>query len=66
MNMERDETINSFFTNISQVKDQLESIGVETDEDDLLQTTIDGLPATWETFLATVNGREEQPNFKRL
>ena len=66
MNMEKDDTVESFFTNISQVKDQLASIGVETDEDDLLQTTIDGIPASWETFLAVVNGREEHPNFKRL
>ena len=36
MKMEKDETVASFFTNISQVKDQLASIGVETDEDDLL------------------------------
>ena len=55
-----------FFGRISQVKDQLASISVETDEDDLLQTAIDGLPTSWETFLAAVNGREEQPNFERL
>ena len=59
MKMERDETIASFFTKISQVKDQLANIGVETDEDNLLQTVIDGLPTSWETFFATVNGREE-------
>ena len=58
MNMERDETLASFFTNISQVKYQLEIIGVETNEDDLLQTFIDGLPASWEIFLPTINGRE--------
>ena len=29
-----------------------------TDEDDLLQTTVDGLPASLDTFLAVVNGRE--------
>ena len=66
MKMEKDETVASFFTNISQVKDQLESIGVETDEDDLLQTAIDGLRASWETFLSVVIGREEQPNFEGL
>ena len=48
------------------MKDQIESINVETDEDDLLQTTIDGLPASWETFLVVVNGREEHPNFEIL
>ena len=66
MNMQRDETVASFFTRISQVKDQVANIGVETNEDDLLQTTINGLPFSWETFLAIVNGREEKPNFERL
>ena len=66
MNMEKDETVAYFFTNISQVKDQQASISVETSEDDILQTAIDGLPTSWETFLATVNGREEKPNFERL
>ena len=56
MKMERDEIVASFFTNISQVKDQLASISVKMDEDDLLQTSIDGLPNSWETFLAAVNG----------
>ena len=64
MKMERDETIASFFTKISQVKDQLASISVEKDEDDVLQTAIDGLPSSWETFLVMVNGREENPNFE--
>ena len=64
MNMERDETIASLLTNISQVKDQLASIGVETDEDDLLKTTIDGILSSWDTFLVVVNGREEHPSFK--
>ena len=48
------------------MKDQLANIGVEIDENDLLQTTIDGLTTSWETFLAAVNGREEQPNFEIL
>ena len=43
MKMERDETVASFFKIISQLKDQLAIIGVETDEDDLLQTAIDGI-----------------------
>ena len=57
LNMERDEYVDSLFTNIPQVTNQLESISVLTGEDDLLQTAIDGLPASWETFLDTINGR---------
>ena len=59
MKMRKDETMSYFFTNISQVKDQLARIDVETDEDDLLQTAIDGLPTSWETFFTLVNEREE-------
>ena len=31
-----------------------------------MQTVFDGLPTTYETFLASVNGRGIQPNFERL
>ena len=66
LKMEKDESIASFFTKISQVRDQIISIGVMVDEDDLLQTTIYGIPSTRETFLGEVNSREVQPNFERL
>lgn len=42
------------------------AIGVAEDDDDLVQTTVDGLPESWETFLSSVNGREVQPNFERF
>ena len=64
--MEKDESVASFFTKIPQVRDQLFSIEVAVVEDGLLQTSIDGLPYAWETFLGAVNGQEIQPNFKRL
>ena len=53
--MEKDDIVASFFTKISQVRDQLVSIGFTVDEDDLLQTTIVGLPSVRETFLAVGN-----------
>ena len=31
-----------------------------------MQTVIDGLPSSWETFMAYVSGRENQPTFERL
>ena len=39
---------------------------MEMNEDDVLQTAIDGLPTSWETFLVAVNGREEHTNFEIL
>ena len=64
--MDKDEGVAPFFTKIAQVRDQLSAIGVPVDDDDLVQTVFDGLPSSWETFLAIVSGREKQPNFDRL
>ena len=66
LKMEKDETVATFFSKISQIRDQLMAIGDKVEDDDLVQTVFDGLPTTWETFLASVNGREVQPNFERL
>ena len=36
------------------------------EDDDLVQAIFDGLPPSWDTFLASVNGREFEPNFEHL
>jgi hypothetical protein len=66
LKMEKNDTVATFFSKISQTRDQLIAIGVPVEDDDLVQTAIDGLPAIWGVFLASVNGRETQPNFARL
>ena len=63
--MEKDEIVATFFSKITQIRDQLMAIGDKV-EDNLVQTVFNGLPTSWETFLASVNGREVQPNFERL
>ena len=64
--MNKDEGVGPFFTKIAQVRDQLTAIGVVVDDDDLVHTVVDGLPNSWETFLASVSGCENQPKFERL
>ena len=54
--MEKDEKVVTFFSRIAQIRDQLLAIGDKVEDDDLVQTVFDGLPTTWETFLASVNG----------
>ena len=66
MKLSKDESVGSFFTKIKQVRDQLLAIGVTIDDDDLVQIVVDGLPSSWETFMASVCGRENQPTFERL
>ena len=64
--MEKDESMNSFFTKISYLKDQLLAFGLSVVNDDLIQTTFDGISSTWEAYLVTINDHEVQLNFKRL
>ena len=54
LKMEKDESVNSFFTKISHLKDQLLAIGVSVDHDHLVQTMFDGLTSTWEAYLVAV------------
>ena len=56
LKLSKDESVGSFFTKIKQVRDQLLAIGVTVDDDDLVQTVVDGLPNSWETFMASVCG----------
>jgi hypothetical protein len=41
--MGKDETISAFFSKISQTRDHLATIGVAVDDDELVQTTVDGI-----------------------
>ena len=66
LKMEKDKTIFAFSTKISQVRDQLLVIGVKVDDDDLVQAMYDGLPSSWETFLSSINARENHPDFERV
>lgn len=66
LKMESDESVNSFFTKISNLKDKLLAIGVSTDDDDRVQTVFDGLSPTWEQFLVVVNGHGVEPSFEKL
>jgi hypothetical protein len=56
--MEKDSIVASFFTKISQIRDQFTAIGVNVDDDDLVQTAVDGLPPSRETFMSGVNACE--------
>jgi len=47
LKMEKDDSVASFFAKIYQIRDQLLVIGVLVDDDDLVQTTVDGLPPSW-------------------
>jgi hypothetical protein len=63
--MEKNEFVDSFFSQISQLKELL-SVGTQIEEDDFVYMTIDRLPDSWTTFISFVYGRGEPPSFKRF
>ena len=58
--MNKDEGVGPFFTKIAQARDQLIAIGIAVDDDDLVQTVVDVVSSSWETFMAFIGGRENQ------
>ena len=45
------ETIQSYFTRVAQIKEQLEAIGDMVEESEIVMTTLNVLPRYWESFI---------------
>ena len=45
------ETIQSYFTRVSQIKEQLEVVKEEVEKVEVVITTLNGLPGSWDSFI---------------
>ena len=45
------ETIQSHFTRVSQIKEQLEALDEEVENAEVVITTLNGLPGSWDSFI---------------
>jgi hypothetical protein len=54
--MQKGETVQDYFSRVSQFKEQLEAIGDNLDEDELVMTTLNGLTRPWDAFISTLSG----------
>ena len=45
------ETIQSYFTRVSQIKEQLEVVEEEEENVEVVITTLNGLPGSWDSFI---------------
>ena len=61
--MFRDESVVSYFIEISELKDRLKAIGDTVEDKDLVMFSMNGLPHSWESFVQGISGRAELPNF---
>ena len=63
VNIQNAETIQSYFTRVSQIKEQLEAVDEEVE---IVMTTLNGLPRMWDSFIKGVYARKKLVKFSRL
>ena len=64
--MHKWETIHDCFSKVSQLKEQLEAIGDNLDEYELIMTTLNVLTRPWDVFIQTICDRKEELQFDSL
>ena len=60
------ETIQSYFTRVSQIKEQLEAVDEEVENAEIVMTTLSGLPRSWDSFIQGICARKKLVKFSRL
>ena len=60
------ETMQSYFTRISQIKEQLEAVDEEVENAEIVMTTLNGLPRSWDSFIQGICARKKLIKFSRL
>ena len=60
------ETIQSYFTRVSQFKEQLEVVDEEVENAEIMMTTLNGLPRSWDSFIQGICAKKKLVKFNRL
>jgi hypothetical protein len=66
MTMNKSEIVVNYFMKISQIKDQLVAIGDPVEDIELVTTTLNGFPPSWDTFVQGICARRRLPKFDEL
>ena len=64
--MEKGDSIPKYLTKFFHCKDELGSVGVTVDDEDLVSLALLRLPKSWHSYEDSVNGREKLPGWERL
>ena len=64
--IQNEETIQSYFTGVSQIKEQLESVDEEVENVEIVMTKLNGLPRSWDSFIQGLCARKKLIKFSRL
>ena len=57
------ETIQSYFSRVSQIKEQLEAVDEEVENEEIVVTTLNGLPRSWDSFIQGICARNKLVKF---
>ena len=66
MKMKKESTMQSYFSRVSHIKEQLESIGDMVEEAEVVMATLNGLPREWDSFIKGICVRRKLTNFNKL
>ena len=64
--MARGESVTSYLTRISQVRDELAVVGEMVDGAELIRVALNGFSKSWESFVRGIVARENMPSWERL
>ena len=64
--IQKKNTIQSYFSRVPQIKEQLESIGDMVEEAEVVIATLDGLPREWDSFIRRICARRKLTKFNKL
>jgi hypothetical protein len=64
--MQKGESIQEYFSRISEFKEQIEAIGDTIDKDELIMTALNCLTRPWDAFIQTICARKEKLKFDNL
>ena len=57
--MHNSETIHSYFSRVNQIKEQIEAIGDIVNGEEMVMTTLNGLPRSWDAFIQVICSRRK-------
>jgi hypothetical protein len=63
---EKGDSIPKYLTKFTQCRDELGSVGVTVDDEDLVSLALLCLPKSWHSYQNSVNGQEKLPGWERL
>ena len=64
--IQNEETIQSYFTRVSQIKEKVEAVDEEVENTKIVMTTLNVLPRSWDSFIQGIYARKKLVKFSRL